>query len=233
MFENMKTLMDEGNYDELMHMAYDHDNFASSEQELKQVAEAYEFLIDKGYGIAANNLGSMYYCGRYFERNVLKAIQYYETACRMGEPLAWSNLGCCYYYELKDYRKAFEVFAEGAALFREPECLYMLGDMYKNGYHVEKSGVKSFELYKRALQAINPDDERENSLQGDILCRIGETLVSTGDGKELLEGLKALYRGMSYLYSRLHENSFVDADIRKYKAMIQETEAFMECECKS
>lgn len=233
MLNNMKTLMNEGKCDELMHLAFYHDNFTSSDSELKQVAEVYEYLIDKGYGIAANNLGSMHYCGRYFKRNILKAIHYYEIAREMGEPLAWPNLGCCYYYELKDYQKAFEIFAEGAALFREPECLYMLGDMYKNGYHVEKSGVKSFELYKRALQAVDIDDERENNLQGDILCRIGETLVSTGDEKDALEGLKALYRGLSYLYSRLHENSFVDAEINKYKALIQETETFLECNYQS
>ncbi len=228
MTDEAKRLMNKGDLDGLMGWACIHDRFDSSKEDLKSVSEAYEYLTGKGYAIAANNLGSMYYVGRYFQRNLHKAVQYYKKAMEMGEVLAWPNLGCVYFYELKNYHKAFDIFAEGAALFSEPECLYMLGDMYKNGYYVEKSEQKMMQLYQRALNSINYENERESALQGDILCRMGESLVSKDDEASITQGIRMLYSGISHLYARVHENCFVDADIRKYKALLEESESLLD-----
>lgn len=230
MIAEVKKLINEGNYDGLMDWAFSNDDADSSKEILKSVSKAYEFLIDKGYGIAANNLGSMYYCGRFFKKNVLKAIKYYEMAMETGEKLAWSNLGCCYYYELKDYKKAFEVFAEGAALFNDPESLYMLGDMYRYGYYVEANKDKTYQLYRRAAMAINMDDARERSLLGDAYCRIGSLLLESEDRNQFIEGIKTLYLGISYLYERVHETPYVDADIRKYRKMLKNAEEALNAE---
>ena len=126
MLNEVKRMIQDGNYDGLMDWAFDNDNPDASKETLKSVADAYKVLIDKGYGLAANNLGSMYYCGRYFDEDVDSAIRYYSIACDMGTSMAWGNLGCCYFYgKRKDYRKAYEIFAEGAFLFNNIECLYM------------------------------------------------------------------------------------------------------------
>ena len=167
MLNEVKKLMQEGNYDGLMDWAFDNDNPSSTSETLKSVADAYEYLIDKGYGIAANNLGSMYYCGRYFDEDVDKAIKYYNIACDMGTPMAWGNLGCCYFYgEKQNYRKAYKVFAEGAFLFDEIECLYMLGEMYQYGYYVKKHIEKARHLYFKALDCLDTGAQRDYNCIG-------------------------------------------------------------------
>ena len=224
MLSEVERMIQSENYDGLMEWAFTNDNPDSSKEILKSVADAYKLLIDKGYGIAANNLGSMYYCGRYFMKNALKAIRYYQIAMETGEKLAWSNLGCCYYYDLKDYQKAFEVFAEGAALFNDPESLYMLGDMYRYGCFVDANKDKAYQLYRRSAMAVNMDDERERSLLGDAYCRIGSLLLESDNQNQFIEGIRTLYSGISYLYERIHETPYVDADIRKYRKMLKDAE---------
>ncbi len=227
--EDYKDYLDNKDYDGMMDWAFRFDDARYPRSQLRKVAKAYEILIEKGYGIAANNLGSMYYCGRYFEEDVNMAIHYYEIACEMGVKMAWGNLGCCYYYgKRKDYKKAYETFAEGAFLFNDPECLYMLGDMYRDGNYVGKSEIKMMHLYGKALDSVNDEDLREHQCLGDIHCRIGKHLVESANREDVLQGLKHLYAGMSLLYERLHENRFVDADIRKCKQLIDETEQMIE-----
>ena len=232
MLNEAKNLYNEGNYDELMRWAFTYDSSSSSKEQLKSVAEAYELLIDKGYGVAANNLGSMYYCGRYFETNVAKAIGYYETAMEMGEVLAWSNLGCCYYYDLKDYRKAYDVFSEGAFLFNDPECLYMLGDMYRYGKYVKASENKTFHLYRRATDSVDMNDNRHRVCLGSAYCRLGDFLIASNREKDIEEGIKALYVGLGHLYEGINENQFIRKDIEKYRTLLRETEMLAESEYK-
>ncbi|MBR4461235.1 MAG: sel1 repeat family protein [Erysipelotrichaceae bacterium] len=231
MTQEYEQFLINNDYDGMMDWAFAYDDARSSRKELKKVAEAYEILISKGYGIAANNLGSMYYCGRYFEEDVDMAIHYYEIACEMGVKMAWGNLGCCYYYgKKKDLKKAYEIFAEGAFLFNDPECLYMLGDMYRDGSYVKKSDIKMMHLYCKALDCVNEEDRREHQCLGDIHYRIGKQLVESANKEDILQGLKHLHVGIGILYERLHENRFVDADIRKYKQLIEETEQMLESE---
>ncbi len=212
-------------YEKLFDWAFKYDDSSMSKEILEDVAEAYEILMDNGYGMAANNLGSMYYCGRGFRRNVSKAMECYELAMKDGINLAWGNMGCCYYFDKKDYGKAYEVFSEGAYLFNDVECLYMLGDMYRYGLHVEQSDVKAYHLYQKALNAVNEEDRRDYCLKGDVFCRMGELQIAKADTKNAaVDGLKKVYIGVGILYERYTENRFVDDDIRKYRNLIRETE---------
>lgn len=219
----ISRFIQEENYDGLMDWAYSHDDPSSSEDTLKSVADAYEYLIGKGYGIAANNLGSMYYCGRYFSEDVDEAIRYYEIACDMGVQMAWGNLGCCYYYGIrKDYKKAYEVFAEGAFLFNDVECLYMLGDMFHYGRYVKKHPDKALHLYLKALNSINPEDKRDCSLNGDAMYRLGGFLIE--DENNVTEGIKLLYQALGNLYTVIKDDKFALQKIEKVKEMIKKAE---------
>ena len=95
---------------------------------------------------AMTNLGSLYYTGRCGEQNYEKAVEYYTMADRLGERQATENLGYCYYYGRTgdvDYKKAYHYFVKGA-LDNHLNSLYKIGDMYKNGYYVEKDEKEAF-----------------------------------------------------------------------------------------
>lgn len=223
MLAEAKRFMQEGNHDGLMAWACDHDNGNSGRETLKSVANAYEYLIGKGYGLAANNLGSMYYCGRYFREDVDQAISYYNIACDMGTGMAFGNLGCCYFYgRRKDYRKAYEVFAEGALLFNNIECLYMLGEMYQYGYHVKRHPDKARYLYKKALDNIDPDDPADYNCIGEVHYRLGRFLIE--EGTNIKAGLKHLHIAQGFLYEKIDDDKFAADNISKIKALIADAE---------
>lgn len=64
-----------------------------------------------------------------------------------------------------DYRKAYEYWTLGALLFQNPNCLYKLGDMYKNGYYVEQNEQHAIHLYFAAMNVCMSDD-----YQGDAIA---------------------------------------------------------------
>ena len=179
--------------------------------------------------MAYNNLGSMYYRGLYFEKDIDKAIELYEKAVDYGVAIAFANLGYCYYYEKKDYKKAYKIFSEGAFLFRDPECLYMLGDMYKLGLGVKQHDCKSFELYMRAYEACDDENIRDHECLGDIHARIGGSLLNgVGTKQDTLQALKALNMSLGILYERISEDQFVMYTIDKVKKLVEEAEEELE-----
>jgi len=229
MLSEAKKFIQDGNYDGLMSWAYSNDNAFSSKETLKSVADAYEYLIDKGYGIAANNLGSMYYCGRYFDEDVEKAIKYYNIACDMGFSMAWGNLGCCYYYGQKqNYRKAYKVFAEGAFLFNNVECLYMLGEMYQYGYYVKRHLDKAKHLYFKALDCLNMDEQADYNCMGEVHYRIGRFLIE--EGNDIKGGLKHLHVALGFLYEKIDDDKFAKSNIDKIKALVTKAEDLLNAE---
>lgn len=223
MLSEVRRFIQDGNYDGLMDWAYSNDNAFSSKETLKSVADAYEYLIDKGYGIAANNLGSMYYCGRYFDEDVDKAIKYYNIACDMGFSMAWGNLGCCYYYGQKqNYRKAYKVFAEGAFLFNNIECLYMLGEMYQYGYYVKKHLDKAKHLYFKALDCLNAGEQGDYNCIGEVHYRIGRFLIE--EASDIKAGLKHLHVALGFLYEKIDDDKFAQSNIDKIKVLTAKAE---------
>ena len=213
----------------LFDWAREHQNINTSKETLKEVANIYRKLCKNDFPMAYNNLGFMYYCGLYFDKDIDKAIELYEKAVEYGVAIAFANLGCCYYYEKKNYKKAYEMFSEGAFLFREPECLYMLGDMYKLGLGVEQHDCKSFELYMRAFEACDDNNTRDHECLGDIHARIGESILyGIGTKQDTLQALKALNMSLGILYERISEDQFVMYTIDKVKKLVEEAEEELE-----
>lgn len=220
--------------DKLFDWAYHTENNPdASRLELENVIYVYELFRKRGWGMAANNLGSMYYNGIYFEEDRLKALEYYEEACEMGCQLAYSNLAYCYYYGGNgvkvDYRKAFRYFSEGANLFNDPNCLYKVGDMYRFGKYVEENDNKAFQMYVRALNACNKDSDRDFELQGDIRYRLGDCFLH-GIGCEIdaLEALWNLCHCLPILYRRLGKDKYVENTIKKANRLLKEAEKELE-----
>ena len=229
MLNEAKRYIEECDYDGLMDWAFNNDDSSSTGEVLKSVADAYEYLIGKGYGIAANNLGSMYYCGRYFKEDVDKAVHYYKIACDMGIPMAFGNLGCCFYYgERKDYCKAYKVFSEGAFLFNDIECLYMLGEMYQYGRYAKKHLEKARHLYFKALDCIDSNNERDYNCIGEIHYRIGRFLIE--ESNDIKAGLKHLHVALGFLYEKIDDDKFVKSNIEKAKVLVAKAEDFLNVE---
>ena len=109
----------------------------------------YEIGIAAGDAGAMNDLGAQYYDGhRGFEQSFSKAVELYKLAAANGDRQAQENLGYCYYYGRDmepDYEKAFHYFALGA-FDGHLISLYKIGDMYLNGYYVEKNEREAYAL---------------------------------------------------------------------------------------
>ena len=229
MLSEVERMIQSENYDGLMEWAFTNDNPDSSKEILKSVADAYELLIDKGYGIAANNLGSMYYCGRYFNEDVNKAIRYYSIACEMGIPMAWGNLGCCFFYgERQNYKKAYTVFAEGAYLFNDIECIYMLGEMYQYGYYVNRHLEKARHLYFKALDSLNSENQRDYNCIGEVHYRVGRFLIE--ETNDIKAGLKHLHIAQGFFYEKIDDDKFATDNIEKIRALITRAEDLLNTE---
>lgn len=142
----------------------------------------FEYMIDESTdalenelsGELLNELGAKYYSGECFDTDYEKAVQYYQKAKAFGDATAIENLGYCYYYGngcTKSYKDAYENFSLAYSLSHSCICLYKIGDMYKNGYYVEKNENAAFRLYENAYEIAC----RENRLySGDAALRLAD-----------------------------------------------------------
>lgn len=221
--------INERDWNNLFKWAYEHANNSESKEVLETVVKSYHILIDNGFYLAANNLGSMYYSGLYFNEDYNEAAKYYKMAADNGVEVAYGNLGCCYYYGgNKDYKKAYEAFAEGAALFNNVECLFRLGDLYRYGYYVEKNENKAYYLYEKAIKVAEDqnDVEREHA---EALYRSAEcSLYGIGTNIDLYAALLKANISLGILYKYIGDAKYVKQQIRKVKAIVKQAEKIIE-----
>lgn len=103
------------------------------------------------------DMGEKYYVGDEVAQDYDKAMEYFNQAADMGSVQAMVELGYCYYHGHSvpvDYEKAFSCYTKAALLSAHPAALYKLGDLYANGYYVERDDLAAFRLYVTALQFI-------------------------------------------------------------------------------
>ena len=148
------------------------------------IIELLEDAASEGNAEAMNDLGSHYYVGRRgFPQDFTQAMRLYEQAAENGSRQAQENLGYCYYYGRngeKDYEKAFHYFALGA-FDGHIISLYKIGDMYRNGYYVEKNEREAFLIYERCLETMT--DEAAGETAGPVYLRYGDMKLE-GRGTE-------------------------------------------------
>ena len=136
-----------------------------------------------GNAEAMNDIGAQYYDGaRGFEQDFTKSVTCYKLAAAKGSRQAQENLGYCYYYGRNmpvDYESAFHYFALGA-FDGHLVSLYKIGDMYLNGYYVEKNPIEAFHI-SRCLETMT--DEAAPRVAGPVFLRVGNALLN-GDGAD-------------------------------------------------
>ena len=97
-----------------------------------------------------------------------------------------------------DYEKAFHYFALGA-FDGQLISLYKIGDMYRNGYYVEKNEVEAFHIYSRCLDTMT--DEAAQIVAGPVLLRVGSAFLNgIGTEVDLKKALICFQQAEAYLY---------------------------------
>lgn len=222
----VKKYIKKRKYDAMYSWASRHHDCVDSPEVLEKVLECYELCVEQNMPAAALNLGTMYYMGRVVNQDFEKAAHYYKIAADAGLLRAICNLGYCYYYgrhQDVDYKKAYEYFLKGALLHNDVNCLYKLGDMYLNGYAVEKNPAYAFMLYERAWDIASDFNKENDYCRPDVQFRMGKCyLKGIGTPVILTIALKHLTQALCGFYDRLKTDPFVKGMIEGTKELIEE-----------
>lgn len=103
-----------------------------------------------------NNVGTFFEGGVCVEKDIKKAVFWYERAVALGNDLAKSNLadilrkGSEGYP--KDLKRAFELYKSCGL----PYAFYRVGEFYENGWGVEKNLDLAKEYFRVAYQEKHP-----------------------------------------------------------------------------
>jgi len=220
-------------YEGMFIWAYNHHECVESKKVMDKVLRCYELCAEQNNPTAALNLGTMYYNGTAVPQDYKLAAKYYEIAAAAGERRALCNLGYCFYYgrhQETDYDKAYYYFNLCAQLYNDPNCLYKLGDMYKDGKAVEKNELYAFRLYERAYAAINTPEE-DQFCRADILFRLGKALVDgTVVERDAETGHTLLMMALAGFYGRRKTDPFVKGLIQKAKEEIKRAEEILDAD---
>lgn len=201
-------------YTELYDAAADIFNCDESEVFPSEVSELMREILEdeikRGNADAMCDLGALYYTGRIGEQSYEKAVYYYEASAKLGNAQAQENLGYCYYYGrlgTVDYEKAFRYFIKGA-LCKRITSLYKIGDMYKNGYFVEKDEKAAFSIYLACLEAL---DEYSVDFSGaDVHIRLADcAYYGIGTEKRLETAMSHYQIAERLYYERLMRGDFL------------------------
>lgn len=163
------------------------------------------------------NLEALYYLGRAGVQDYHLACKYYTIADQHGERQATENLGYIYYYGRTgkvDYKKAYHYFAKGA-FDGYVTSLYKIGDMYKNGYYVDKDEAESFRIYKHCNELMT--EEMRGICGSDVYIRLGNAYQNgIGTDVNLPLALKYYQKAELHLYDRIKNgNYFVVKSLEK------------------
>lgn len=198
----------------------------------QKIVRCYETCLEAGDLTAALNLGAMYYEGEFIPRDFRKAIKYYEQATESDDEKtqewAWNNLGYCYYYGRDipvDDEKAFNCYMR-AAIQRNANALYKIGDMYRYGRYVKKDEKMAVLFYEQALCETYENE----SLRADVAKRIGEcALYGIGMEKDIYRALSMLTKAELLTYTKIKERDpFAASLLPKIKQLLNEARAQVE-----
>ena len=129
----------------------------------EQLDELQNFLgreAKRGWGAVFFNLGAMYERGLTVEKDLSKAIFYYNHACDQLVPQAHVNLAYIYTnQEPLDIPRALQHLQEAIDLGSTNAC-NTLGLMYMNGKSVEKNLTKAFGYLMAAAREKNEEAKK-------------------------------------------------------------------------
>ena len=228
-FDEINTYIANGDWNSVMRWAKENQD-TTDELIVKKVIECYE-LCREFIPEASLNLGTFYYNGVFVKQDFKKAFELYKVAADAGEKRAICNCAYCLYYgqhQEVDYAEAFKYFNKGALLFDDPNCLYKLGDMYLNGYFVEKNEKYAFMLYDRAYDECERGD---NFCLADIQFRLGKCfLKGIGTDKDADRANTYLCLALFQFYQRRKTDPFVKSLINGTKQLLAEAQEILDKE---
>lgn len=118
-----------------------------SKEDLK-LAKKYLTTATKLGSIASLNALGLYYLN--FEKDEIKAINYFKQAIKYNYVYAYNNLGKIYESK-KEYEKAFNLYLKSASL-EECWACNKVGEMYRLGLGTTKDYNKAFYYYNISLE---------------------------------------------------------------------------------
>lgn len=143
---------------------------------------------------AAYNLGQLYYEDRYGMRNYKKAARFFSAAAKDDDWMAEEALGRCFYFGHgvpQNYGRAFLLLTKCIPLSRSAEACYLLGNMYANGFYVEKDECEAHLYYGTAKYIISEDDDITPDVTGKVLLKLGDCCLNgTGTEQDPAEALR-------------------------------------------
>lgn len=224
--------LEDGCWEDALEWAIAHHE-SNDEAVLQKVIECYRACMGQKMPTAFLNLGTLYYTGRGVEQDYKEAYELYKVAADAGEMRAICNCGYCFYYgrhQEVDYSEAFKYFSLAALLFDDANSIYKLGDMYLNGYSVEKNDNYAFIMYTRALRLCQANEKDEACL-GDAQFRVGKCLLRGVGTKQNVEDAHALLSfALLNFYKRRKTDIFVDSLIQSAKELIIEAQSLLDQE---
>lgn len=228
----VECAIEAGEWDEVLQWAVFHHESADPVI-IQKVIACYELCIKQNMAVAALNLGTFYYTGRFVEQDYHMAYELYKIAADAGELRAICNCGYCFYYgrhQKVDYAQAFQYFSLGALLFDDANCLYKLGDMYLNGYGVDKNETYAYKMYTRALDRCQ-DSEQEADVTADAQFRVGKCLLQgIGTERNVEKAYILLCLALLNFYKRRKTDIFVGGLINGAKELITEAQSLLDRE---
>ena len=231
-FSKINEFIAYAKWDDVLEWACDHPETTSPIVAAK-VMECYELCIKQNMPDAFLNLGTFYYKGIFVDQDYQKAFELYKVAADAGLKQALCNCGYCFYYgrhQEVDYAEAYRYFLLGALLHNDANCLYKLGDMYLNGYHVEKNEKYAFMLFDRALKVCR-DSENGDPAFPDVQFRIGKCLLyGIGVERNVDEAHTTLSFALLNFYQRRQTDPFVQQLIASTKKLIAEAQKFLDAD---
>ncbi len=227
-FQEIDRYIYEENWDKVMYWAETHHD--TTEQAVAdKVMECYRLCIKQGMPAAYLNLGTFYYNGVFVRQDFKKAFELYKVAADAGEIRAICNCAYCFYYgrhQKVDYGEAFRYFNIGALLTDDVNCLYKLGDMYLNGYYVEKNEKYAFMLYNRANDLCETQPGAAEQVLADVQFRLGKcSLRGIGTEKDPKTANLLLSLALVGFYDRCSIDPFVHGLIKSTKRLLAEAQA--------
>ncbi len=216
----------EENWDAVLNWACQHQN-DSDETILWKVISCFALCVGQNMPLAALNLGTFYYNGRILEQDYQEAFELYKIAADAGIKEAICNCGYCFYYgrhQDVDYDEAYRYFSLGAMLYNDPNCLYKLGDLFQNGYGVQKNYIYAHQLYSRAYELVQSNSEDKHCM-ADVQYRLGRcNLYGIGCEKNVNEAHVLLTLALLNYYPRRKNEAYVPTTIATIKTLIAEAQ---------
>lgn len=118
------------------------------EKNVEKAEQIYQLLADKNDADGFNQLAML----KEDQGKKQEAILLYQRAIELGSSSANYNLGILYKYN-NNYKKAKEMFEQAITDNNSGKAMMSLGDLYFDGFGVEKNMELAEHWYKAAIQA--------------------------------------------------------------------------------